>query len=1036
MLFERPSAKKIVIVPSLAMKQWVVDAIVDHPRYGIAFGFDVELLQPALSRMNDLTGAPPSPFNRKLLVWKLYREILSILEENEQDPLFDPVRLYCQKNRETSSLLLAKQLSHLFVQYGEHAPEEMERIFEETPREFQAALWQRLFPRASSDRLLTPRVSTDVHLFGFSFLPREKQRYFKNLSLPVFHWLLSPCRLFWGDLLTAREKARLLKRVSSEELESLLDENNPLLSQNGRLGRDFVNRIEETASGEERFAVPKKAFEYAAYEEHLLSGVEEVEEEWTLLKAIQTDLTLLRNLSSEKIDFPKDSTIQIHSAPSPFREVQSLYDLLVQTLDEDRSLSPREIVVLVSDVALYEPYIRLIFQGEESLLKAQILEGSRSKTALARGLLDILNLAGSRFAKDQVLALFQEPLLLKKWELTEEDRIEFSRFLEEMKVKWGIDLNHRKSLFASDRLEETGSFEEASQRFLDELCWEGSASFAQAELIGKWISIFRGLSRDLAPMIEKRVLRISEWVDLVKNLCSSYFDLDSCPDETHFLYSLLRNIEVNSREAGDPPLEFQAFHTYLIEELEESGFTYEERGQQAVRFCSMLPMRAYPAKVVALLGLSQGVVPKSAALNSLDRFREYAPTGYKPSPTDFDRYLFLEALISARVRLYLFYTATQASPAPSVLIQELLHYMDEGYTIGGKTPSEVLSFIHPDVPFDPLYFSEKSAFRSYSQSRFKAAQALICKEKTKAPSFQFKKPKLLSELDVELLPDELSIQDLKSFLAHPIRAYMKEGIGVKSTSYEAQEVRWEDFEEEEYLWPKLTQNALKNGIEEALEEAEGKLPAHPFKEPVKQRYRAKLKELFSKLHLNGLKMEDLFSIEFLHGQNSLEIDELGNIKAPPIEVEYRGKALRISGLLPLVSKIGLIYPFERKPEEFIDGWVLHALPEGIVERNSHYLNGAVKVEATAPNWTLLFDHFLRAKLQPLPLLSKWVAPLLDRDARNLAGLLKSSIERDHFGKVDHAMRWLFRGNEVPKPEEIIEDWEPVCRALFNGEKES
>ena len=46
--------------------------------------------------------------------------------------------------------------------------------------------------------------------------------------------------------------------------------------------------------------------------------------------------------------------------------------------------------------------------------------------------------------------------------------------------------------------------------------------------------------------------------------------------------------------------------------------TYREDHLQTVRFCSLMPLRSIPAKVIALLGMQEGAFPRSDHHSSLN----------------------------------------------------------------------------------------------------------------------------------------------------------------------------------------------------------------------------------------------------------------------------------------------------------------------------------------------------------------------------------------------------------------------------------
>lgn len=73
-----------------------------------------------------------------------------------------------------------------------------------------------------------------------------------------------------------------------------------------------------------------------------------------------------------------------------------------------------------------------------------------------------------------------------------------------------------------------------------------------------------------------------------------------------------------------------------------------------VNFCTLMPMRSIPFKVVCLLGMNDGVYPRSIEPEGFDLMSHDHRAGDR-SRRDDDRYLFLEAIQSAQQKLYISY---------------------------------------------------------------------------------------------------------------------------------------------------------------------------------------------------------------------------------------------------------------------------------------------------------------------------------------------------------------------------------------------
>ena len=143
----------------------------------------------------------------------------------------------------------------------------------------------------------------------------------------------------------------------------------------------------------------------------------------------------------------------------------------------------------------------------------------------------------------------------------------------------------------------------------------------------------------------------------------------------------------------------------------------------------MLPMRAIPAKTIALMGMNENSFPRPDSRLSLNLMKENPSCDYCPSRTDYDRYLFLEALLSARQYFILSYTNYAASDgkeqAPSLLVTELMSYIDQAYKIENQKVSETLVYTHPYRSFDHHYFSHDGHFKNYSNPTIALRLAII-----------------------------------------------------------------------------------------------------------------------------------------------------------------------------------------------------------------------------------------------------------------------------------------------------------------------
>jgi exodeoxyribonuclease V gamma subunit len=202
-----------------------------------------------------------------------------------------------------------------------------------------------------------------------------------------------------------------------------------------------------------------------------------------------------------------------------------------------------------------------------------------------------------------------------------------------------------------------------------------------------------------------------------------------------------------------------------------------------VTFCNLLPMRSIPFKVVCLLGMNDADFPRSRLPSGFDLTALRTRAGDRSVRND-DRYLFLEALLSAREKLLVFYVGRSVSDnsvlPPSVVVAELLESLEEGFCTDGSSDSgcgenlrDLLTTEHPLQPFSPLYFDGRAPGRfSYSGKYLAGAEALTG-HRREAPVLL---PSALPTREEEMA--EVRLADLIRFFRMPGEFLLKQRLGV------------------------------------------------------------------------------------------------------------------------------------------------------------------------------------------------------------------------------------------------------------------
>ncbi len=307
-----------------------------------------------------------------------------------------------------------------------------------------------------------------------------------------------------------------------------------------------------------------------------------------------------------------------------------------------------------------------------------------------------------------------------------------------------------------------------------------------------------------------------------------------------------------------------------------------------VNICTLMPMRSIPFKVVCLLGMNDGVYPRQLAPLGFDLMNQKPMRGDR-SRRDDDRYLFLEALISAQQSLYISYIGRSiqdnSERFPSVLVQELLDYIGQSHYLPGdealtsdeseKRVKAHIARLHTRMPFDAQNFLPGEQ-QSYASEWLPAASR--CGE----AHSDFVQPLAFD------MPDMLSLETLQRFWAHPVRAFFQQRLQVNFRSEES-----EIPDTEPFILEGLTRYQLNQQLLNALVEQEDA-------ERLFRRFRAAGDLPY------GAYGEILWEVQ--HQEMQTLADRIVACRQPSqsLEVDLHCNGVQLTGWLPQVQEDGLL----------------------------------------------------------------------------------------------------------------------------------
>jgi len=907
-----PLEDEWILVQSNGIAQWFRLALarsVEEGGLGIAAAVNVQLpgrfLWVAYRQVLGRDAVPQeSPFDKSRLVWRLMRLLPSLTGE----PGFAPLASFLGHDGDARKChQLAERLADLYDQYQVYRADWLDDWAEgrdvlrdargKAPAmaagdQWQAALWRRLlddvgaqeadghraavherFLRAVSSATERPKaLPRRIVVFGMSSLPRQTLEALSALArwCQVVLVVMNPCRYYWADIVDDRELLRAERRRQAAKPglpETLSDDDmhqfaNPLLAAWGKQGRDYIRMLDE-------FDLPESYRDrFTAWEERIDLFAEPASTR--LLGKVQSAILDLEPLPAAPAMVDVDDTsIVFHVAHGAQREVEILHDQLLARFEQSAQagdpIRARDVIVMVPDIETYGPHIDAVFgrvpRDDPRFIPYSVADrAARGTVPLVMALDMLVGMTGSRFGAGQMADLLDVPAVRERFGLKEDDLPLLRRWIEGAGIRWGLDADQRASLDLPALEQNTWAF--GLRRMLLGYAVGDGDAWGDIEPYGEIGGLDAGIVGPLADLLERlgnhwRALAepatATTWGVRLRALLHDFFDPSEADDRMRIerLRDALDAWERSCAEADFTELlPVEVVREAWLADFDQGGLSKRFLAG-AVSFGTLMPMRAIPFRIVCLLGMNDGDYPRARPPMDFDLMSRMG--AWRPgdrSRREDDRYLFLEALLSARDALHIGWVGRSARDnaerAPSVLVGQLRDYLHTAWQSGdGASLLDRITVEHPLQPFsrayfqagDPRLFTYASEWRLAHNGTRREPDALL-------PAIGAERP--------------IGLGVLRRFIRHPVREFFQARLGVRFDMADTGSDELEPFGVDSLGRYAMTDQLLRVALrvddhaddaihqEAARLQRSGALPMGAFASPVRQDIESAARAVFGR----------------------------------------------------------------------------------------------------------------------------------------------------------------------------------------------
>jgi exodeoxyribonuclease V gamma subunit len=828
---EDEMAVEVVAVPTRGVERWLTQKLSHRLGTGpggeagvcanVAFPFPGALVGEATAAACGMDGGT-DPWVPERMVWPL----LEVIDSRLDDPFLSVLRRHLHGGRpadggQVRRFATARHLADLFDHYGVHRPEMVRGWLAGTgeySHTWQAELWRLLRHRigveSPPERLdrTVERLRSEpgllhlpdrVSVFGLTRLPASYLAVLGAMACrrQVHLFLLHPSAPLWDNIAGRCPAPPLPMRRRDDPTVRL--PRNPLLRSWAGDAREM--QLILAAHGAVTAAHRPVADAPQA----------------TLLRRIQDDIRADRGPGGGTGDGYRppllldagDRSVQVHSCHGRPRQVEVIRDAVLHLLASDTTLEPRHVIVMCPDIEHFAPLIQATFgttpatgQGDGdgghvpgypgSTLRVRLADRSlRQTNPLLAVAAQLVELSSSRVTASELLDLAGQPPVRRRFHFDDDDLAQLERWAVESGIHWGLDAGHRRAwglegvdantwAFGLRRLLLGVAMADEGERLFGGVVPVDDVTSNQVDLAGRLAELVSRVR--LAVDVLSRRQTVVGWAAALADATRSLATVS--PADSWQAAQLSRVLEevVDEAGAGEPPdgsqaateLDLSEVRTLLDRRLQGRPTRANFRTGD-LTFCTLVPMRSVPHRVVCLLGLDDGAFPRQPARDGDDLLLAEPMVGDR-DPRREDQQLLLDAVLAATDHLVITFAGRDERinrrRPPAVPVSELLDVVDRcARRSDGRPARHSVVVEHPLQPFDPRNFSPGGlvAGRRWSYDPLYLDGARSAAGRRQRPG------KFVGEPLPPVRLAAMTLDALVAFVEQPVNAFLRQRLGAR-----------------------------------------------------------------------------------------------------------------------------------------------------------------------------------------------------------------------------------------------------------------
>ncbi|NIH16529.1 MAG: hypothetical protein G8D24_00450 [Buchnera aphidicola (Periphyllus lyropictus)] len=461
-----------------------------------------------------------------------------------------------------------------------------------------------------------------------------------------------------------------------------------------------------------------------------------------LLNNIKKNIFYLKHIKRKKKK--EDQSISFHICNNYLREIEILHNNILNELNKNKKIQPKDIIVKTNNIQTYVPYINSIFYTniKKHNIPYNIYKKKMEKNDSILYIFNkILSLNECKFKKEKILDFLNFKCISKKFLISQKEIKIIKKWTEDTNIRWGINSKHKKKLKIFPTFQNT--WDDGIKKIIlgygikkNNKLWKKIYPYSihdkkQIKTLEKFIFFLSILKKWKKKLSTKK--KCKSWIKIFNEIIYDFFYLNKKnKKKIKFIKKNWKNLLKNIKKSSYKKRISIIIIKYEINKKIKKFYIHKKFNNNSITFSNFNILRTIEFKITFIIGMNENIFPKKIVKKS-DNLINYNNRFGDLKINQNNYYIFLELIYFTKKKIHISYINNDSikNNEPSIVINQLKKYIKNNFFYKKKKKKEIKIniFKYPQEIFQKTNFFFKDNRNNFNKNWILKKNKI--KEKTK-----------------------------------------------------------------------------------------------------------------------------------------------------------------------------------------------------------------------------------------------------------------------------------------------------------------